>query len=399
MTMGPHRSGRVRGAAAAGAAALLVVGMTGCGGGSASSGKGASGGGLPGSIKVMSIKEMTGPVAFAGTNATKGVDLAVEQINAQKYLGTSTLQVEVKDSAASAQQAASLASQAVADRSYAALLGPASSAQATAVSPIAQKAKMPVIYTQAGSDGVLIGDYTFRITAPTSSYYDLAGRYLKSKNVRTAAVLYNSGNPTLVQLGQKTVPGLAGKYGFTVKTIEGVQVTAQDFTAPASKIAAAKPDAVFVLLTGPQDPVAITQLRQDGFKGQIVGTTSMGAGNLKTAGQIAKGTVWPSDFSALQSGAGTTSFVDAYKAKYGGVEPNNYAAEAYDAAWFLARGIKQAASNKRSDVQRGLAGVTKTGFEGTEGQLSFEGNDVRVKGILAGWDGSKETLLTTPPAS
>ena len=74
--------------------------------------------------------------------------------------------------------------------------------------------------------------------------------------------------------------------------------------------------------------------------------------------------------------------------------PNNYAAEGYDAVWFLARGIKQANSADRSAVQQGLASVAKEGFDGAMGKLTFEGNDLRVEGALAMWTGSGETVVS-----
>ncbi|MDR7303950.1 ABC transporter substrate-binding protein [Haloactinomyces albus] len=371
-------------------AATLVVGLAGCGG---SSGASNAGGGLPETVKIMSIKEMTGPVSFAGIHATRGIKLAVEQINQQDFLGETDLKIEVKDSAASAQKAASFTTQAIADESYAAILGPASSSQAAAMSPIAQKSRMPVIYTQAGSEGVLVGDYTYRLTPPASSYFGVAGDYLASKNIRTAAVLYNSGNPTLSELGKKTVPGLAEEHGFSMQSSNGVPRDALDFTAVGSEIAEAAPGAVFVLLEGPQNPRAISQLRRNGYQGEIVGMTSMGAGNLETAGETAAGAVWPGNFSALSKKPSVQKFVEAYKAEYDGEIPNNYAAEGYDAAWFLARGIEQAGSVSRTAIQDGLAGVAKAGFKGAQGELRFQGNDVRVEGVLAGWNGSKEVLV------
>lgn len=383
------RGRQVRSAVAVVGAAVLLAGLVGCG--SASEPE-AAGEGLPDTVKVMSIKEMTGPVAFAGTNSTKGIDLAVEQINEEGFLGETTLEIDLKDSAASPQEAASFATQAAADRSYSAILGPGSSAQAAAISPIAEKSQLPVIYFQAGSEGVLIGDYTYRITAPAESYYRVVGDYLKEKGVKTAAVLYNSGNPTLTELGENTVPELAEEYGFSVQSSDGVQVEAQDFTAVSSQIAGAKPDAVFVLLTGPQNPRAISQLTQKGYQGEIIGMTSMGAGNLETAGEDAKGAVWPSNYSALSDAPSTEAFVEAYQAKYGEM-PNNYAAEGYDAAWLLARGIKEANSGSPEKIQEGIAAVVKSGFDGAQGPLAFEGNDVRVEGVLAGWNGSEEVLV------
>ena len=41
------------------------------------------------------------------------------------------------------------------------------------MSPIAQKRSLPIVYTQAGSEGVVIGDYTYRATPLMSSYYPI----------------------------------------------------------------------------------------------------------------------------------------------------------------------------------------------------------------------------------
>ena len=383
---GPQRL--LRAAAVAGVA---VMALAGCGGDSGSSASG-GGDGLPGTVKITSIRQLTGISSFAGTNAKKGMDLALAEIAGQKFLGSTTLQVDVKDSANSVQQAASLATQAVADKSVSAVLGPEASAQSTAISAIVQKAKIPTIYIQSGSNAVLTGDYTFRVTAPAASYFEVAGKYLQGKSVTKAAVIYASDNPTLTLLGKTTIPDMSSKYGFSVSSTDTVNATAQDFTSFASKIASDKPGAVFLMLQGTQDPVAITQLKRAGYTGEIVGMSAMGSGNLKAAGTLASGAVWPTDFSADQSAPSSQAFVQAYQAKYGD-KPNNYAAEGYDAMWYLARGIKQANSADRAKIQAGLVAVAKQGFDGAMGKLAFDGNDLRVAGTLATWDGSKEGVV------
>ncbi len=104
--------------------------------------------------------------------------------------------------------------------------------------------------------------------------------------------------------------------------------------------------------------------------------------------------MWPSNFSARSEAPSTQEFVEAYKAKYDGEIPNNYAAEGYDATWLLARGIKEANSADRVAIQEGIAKVAQEGFDGAQGPLTFEGNDVRVEGVLASWDGSEEIVIT-----
>src|SRR5690606_10610199 len=181
---------------------------------------------------------------------------------------------DLKDASDSTQEAASLATQAVSDKSYSAILGPGLSSQASAISPIAEKGEIPVIYYQAGSDGVLVGDYTYRVTAPAASYYHIIGDYLAEKKVKTAAVLYTSGNPTLTELGEKAVPGVIEENGVTIKRSDTVSNDTQDFTAVTSEIIKADPDAVFLLLLGPQNPRAVSQLKQKGYDGEIIGMTT-----------------------------------------------------------------------------------------------------------------------------
>ena len=341
----------------------------------------------------MDINGLTGPVAFAGSNAAKGTALAIEQIEADGLLGDTTIEVDSKDAAADPQQAASFASQAIADPSYAAILGPSASAQSAAVSPIVQQAGIPTVYVQSGSDGVIVGDYTYRLTPPAASYYDIVGDYIDAQGITTASILFNAGNPTLAQLGQETVPALLEDKNVESLGEAGVEVTAQDFTTSASQIAGQAPDAAFLLLTGPQYPVAIGQLKQAGFEGEIIGFSAMGAGNLASAGDAAAGAVWPTNYTAEQTDESSVAFLEAYEEKYDGEVPNNYAAEAYDRMWFLARAIAEADSADRAAIKDGLAAIADEGFDGAQGAVTFEDGDARVPGVLVRWDGSKETVV------
>jgi branched-chain amino acid transport system substrate-binding protein len=370
--------------------ALLLAAACGSGGGSgASGGKGK----LPAEIKVVSVNELTGPAAFAGLSANKGYELAIEEINKQGYLGGSTkLVLDKKDTGGNAQTAASQVSTAIADRSINAIFGPVSSGPAVAVAPVADKGKMPIIFTQAGSEGVVIGDYTFRATPPMSSYYPKITDYLNEKNVKSISIVYNAAFPTLKEIGEKVLPTIAQQNGITIKSSTGVQTTTQDFTAPMAKVVADKPDAAAILLVGAANATGMKQLRQAGYTGPVIGNAGAGAGNLKPAGPDGAGMVWPTDFHPDQKPKVTQDFVAAYKAKYGEA-PLNYAAESYDAAWWLARGIKNVGSADRVNIQKGLAAVAKQGFDGAMGKLTFEGNDLRVPGALVQWDGTKEILL------
>ena len=65
----------------------------------------------------------------------------------------------------------------------------------------------------------------------------------------------------------------------------------------------------------------------------------------------------------------------AYEEKYDGEVPNDYAAEAYDRMWFLARAIAEADSADRAAIIEGLAAIADEGFDGAEGSVTFEDGD------------------------
>lgn len=390
----PNRSRRTAGQfTVLAVATLLAATVSACSSASGTAHGTATGGSsLPKTIQVVSINDQTGLTSFAGIPATQGERLAIRDINSSHYLGSTVIRLDIKDAQSSAQTAAILTSQAVASRKYSAILGPILSAEAFTVGPIAQKSKLPVIFTQAGSNGVLAGNYTFRATAPFPGYYDVMGQYLKDKGVRTIALLYDSDVSSYVETAKLITSTWKQKYGISVVASKAVVSTTQDFTAPISALVGAKPEAVAKFLLGTANATALQQLRQAGFTGPVIATNSDSTGTIKGAGQAGADDAWPSDFSPAQTTPAAAKFVKEYKAAYDAV-PYNYAAEGYDAAWWLARAIRSAAGATPADVQTGLTDVAKTGFTGVEGNLTFDGNDERIKSpIVVAWNGTAETV-------
>ncbi|ATQ29812.1 branched-chain amino acid ABC transporter permease [Rhodococcus ruber Chol-4] len=350
-------------------------------------------GDLPAEIKVVSVTDQTGTTAYVGNSQLRGIELAIQEINDQEYLGDSKIVLQKRDSASDTQTAVSQATEALTDKSVSALLGPVLSAHAVAIAPLVERAGLPTIFTQSGSEGVVIGDYTYRATAPMETYFVKALERLQQQGVETVSVLYNAGNVTLAGLGEKTIPEGQDKYGYRILSSTSVQATTQDFGTTATKIAGENPDAVIVLLVGAGNSTAMSQLRQAGYTGPVVGNPAAGAGNLAPAGAAGAGMYWATDFSFHQKDETSQQFVEAYRAKYNGENPLNYAAEGYDATWMLAHAAKNSGGASRDDLQRGLEQVVAEGFDGALGPVRFEGNDMRVDGVLVEWNGTEEVLL------
>ncbi|MBY6412646.1 ABC transporter substrate-binding protein [Rhodococcus sp. BP-252] len=370
------------------AAAMMTV--TACGG-SGPSGSTASGE-MPSEITLLSTTDKTGTLAYVGGSQLEGIELAVEEINQQRFLGDSTLKLDSRDTAGDAQTAASQVTEGIANPDVAAILGTVSGAQSVAVAPIAESSRTPVVFTQSGSAGVVIGDYTFRSTAPQETYFPKAIDHLKSLGAKRISVLYNAGQPTLAEIAENQLPAMQESEDLEILSSTSVQSTTQDFAATITKIVGEKPDAVVFLLVGAQNSTAMSQLRQAGFDGPAVGNPAAGAGNLAPAGPAGAGMFWATDFNYLQTAPSSVAFVEAYTTRYG-KNPLNYAAEGYDATWMIARAIKESGGASREDIKNGLNAVAAAGFDGAVGPVTFEGNDQRVEGVVVEWDGSAEGLL------
>ena len=384
------RGTRIRRTVLASLAATALLGTAACGG--SSSGSGGGDGGVADEIKVVAVRDHTGPVAYAGLGGAKGTELAVEEINSSGFLGDGVkLVVDEVDSAGEIERASSEMTKAMSDRDVMAILGPTQGAQAASVAPLVERQKVPTIFTQSGSEGVVIGDWTFRATAPMQSYYDIAMKKLADDGVKKVSVLYNATFATFAELGEDVVPELAEENGIEIVSSDSVQSTTQDFTGQTQSIAKSDPDAVVMLLIAPQSVTALGQLRQAGYDKQVMATSVQAAGNVSAAGAAANGLMYPVDYSTAMDHPEAQAFATAFQEKFG-EEPDPYAAEGYDGTWWLARAIKASGDSSREGIQEGLTQVAEEGFTGAMGDITFEGNDMRVTGVVVQWDGTTESL-------
>ena len=369
-------------------------------GGSSGAASGGASGASSGTVKVVGIEPLTGPAAFAGIDAQKGYELAVQEINDQGYLGGGKkISVSWEDTQGSIPTAASETASVIADNSVSAAFGSVSSQEAVAQSPLAQKSGLPIVYTQAGSAGVVVGDYTYRATPLMSTYYPDIKKYLQENGWKSVGIIYTNISETLQEIGSTTLPQIASELGMKVTKSVVTTESTQDFSAAIQQVLASKPDVVSILEIGAANPTAMTELRQAGYTGPVLGNSGASAGNLKPAGKDGAGMVWPVDFDSSQTAASSQKFVSDYKAKYG-VAPANYAAEAYDAAWFLARSIKDAGSADRAKIKAGMAQAAAGTTNGALGEnLTWTHGTINTPGVVVEWDGTGTKLLYSSTGS
>ncbi|TYL46366.1 ABC transporter substrate-binding protein [Nocardioides sp. BGMRC 2183] len=373
----------------AGLATATALGMAACGGGATGSGDG----GIADTITIAQVQDQTGAVAYAGVGAKEGAELAIEEINEQGFLGDGvTIELEEYDTAGEIERASSEMNKAMADQNVSAILGPTQSQQAATVAPLVERMKVPTVFTQAGAEGVVINDWTFRATPPMETYYEPVLDQLEAEGAKDIAILYNATFPTFALLGEDDIPAMTEERGMDIVQSLPVQMTTQDFASQAQQIADEDPDALIMLLIAPQSVTALGQLEDAGYDGAIRATSVQAAGNISEAGDDANGLIYPVPYSTAMDTESSVAFTEAFRKKFD-KEPNPYNADGYDAMWWIARAIEASGDSSREGIREGLVQIAEEGYDGAMGEVTFEGNDARVEGVLVEWQNGKERLV------
>lgn len=359
----------------------LAVSLVACSGGDApDSTASAEGGALPESIELQAIQDLSGTSGPGGQTTQQGMQVAVDEINDTDFLEGTTLSITWTDSATDPTKGANAMTKIAASDTPLAF-GSFTSGTALAEAPIAQRAGLPTIFTQAGADGVLEpGEYIYRATPMQTSYFNLTQEYLQDQGVKTAAVIYDTDVPTIVDLADMFQES-AGDYGYEVTDVEATTSQTVDVSSQITKMLGTNPDAIFVDVLLAHNVQVIKQLRQAGYDGIIVAQQGAGGGVLEPLGADADGIVLANDFNALNTAEKSKNFTDLYTEAFGKA-PGNFAAEGYDAVWIAAHALKNAGSVDRADVLKGLQEVADAGLEGALGEITFEDRQEITPGVL-----------------
>jgi branched-chain amino acid transport system substrate-binding protein len=372
------------------AAATAAVALT------AACGSGGSGGGTtekPSEFAIDLVLDVTGVAQTFSPAVRQGWDLRIEQANATKELGDTTLSTTVHDTRSDPRTGAGLMAEVGSSDAPMAVFGTSSSV-APAVAPVAQQAGLPLVTIYSGSPGVVdAGDHVFRVTAPQNTYHHLQSEYFAQQGVKRVAIVYNNDIGTLKDLAENYYPKAAAEDGYEIVQSSAVSAKAPDLSSEMTGVLASNPDAVLMLVLGQQNTSIVTQLRRVNYPGVIAAQPGVGNQALLALGPAADGIVYPIDFSAATTATTGAAFVQAYQAKYGAL-PDTFAASGYDGASMAVAALAAAPEYTREALLTSLQGIAAKGLEGASGTtVRFDGRDARVDGMMVRWEGGKETLL------
>lgn len=295
-------------------------------------------------VKIGFINTITGAEAPIGENLTNGVTLAIEDL---KKKGIDVDLVKEDDTGKPEKSLAAFEKLATRDN-VAGVVGPYTSACASAVASQADKYKVPQLIPAAAKEDITRKGYkyVFRLNAPADVYSSvLMDAVMTLDKPKTIAYIYEStdfGTSTV-----KTAKEYAKRLGIREVAEEKYQKGAPDFRSTLSKIKSKNPDLVFMVSYVVD---AITLMRQSkeiglapkAFLGGGAGfTTAQFLAQKEISNLVMSSTQWTDDVNW----PGASNFAKRYVAKYK-KEPTYHAACAYEAMIIMAETASKNAGNR-----------------------------------------------------
>jgi branched-chain amino acid transport system substrate-binding protein len=330
--------------------------------------------------KIGVLFPMTGDAASYGEKGKKAIELATEEINAK---GGMKVTAVFEDSRAEAKTGVAAGQKLINIDKTPVIVGDIVSSVTLAIAPIAEKGKVVVIAPTSSAPAITnAGEYIYRVWPSDLVEGTKIAELAAQRGLKKVAILHlnNDYGSAITSIFQKTLEAKEGK----VVLNEGYLDKATDFRSILTKIAAQKPDAIYVAGYFADTARILKQAKELGIQSQFLGTTAIEDPEfLKLAGNTAEGMIYP-----LATGFDPTiiktpqveAFVTAFRKKYN-TEPGWVEAHSYD-AFMLAY---QAANSINGQVTG--AGIkayldNNPNYEGVTGKIAFDQNGDVLKPVV-----------------
>lgn len=309
-------------------------------------------------VKIGAALSMTGPAAVYGAQQKAGILAAVEEVNRTGGLPVK-LEAVIEDDASTKEQGIAVFQRFISRERVAAIIGPTLSNTATAADPLAQAAKVPVVaVSNTAPKGITdIGDYVWRVSLTEAQVIPGALKLAQAKlGFKSAGVLYGN-DDAFTQAGYSVMKAALEAMG--VRTV-GTQTFAKpdrDYNAQLTALVGQKPEVLVVSALAENAAGIVSQARQLGWSGPILGGNGFNSVALvKNAGKAAEGVLVGTAWNRASPDPANQAFLALMKAR--GHEPDQFCAQAYTGVLVVAEAIRKAGGKAgRDDVKAGFAQV------------------------------------------
>ena len=321
-------------------------------------------------IPVGQFGSLTGAQATFGESSDKGVQLALEEINGSGGVLGQQIRLITKDNQSKPGETSTAVRELITRDRVVALIGEVASGRSLEAAPIAQRSGIPMISPSSTSEKVTeAGDHIFRVCFIDPFQGKVCAKFARGLGVTKAAILTDVSKDYSMGLTKSFRSEFASGGG----VITGEQSYSggdKDFSAQLTAIKAGNPQVIFLPAYYTDAPLIIRQARQLGITVPFIGGDGWDSPELvAVGGDSVEGCYFSNHFSNQSTDPKVTSFVTAYRKKYGS-DPDAISALGYDTLFILADAMKRAGTTDPAKVNAAIA-ATKD-FPGVTGKITLD---------------------------
>ncbi|WP_016931976.1 urea ABC transporter substrate-binding protein [Rhodococcus sp. R1101] len=327
-------------------------------------------------VKVGSLNSLSGTMAISEVTVRDSIALAVEEINADGGVLGKQIEIVSEDGASEPTVFAEKAEKLIGSDCVAAVFGGWTSSSRKAMLPVFED-RNALLYYPVQYEGLESSSNIFYTGATTNQQIVPALDYLKEQGVKS---LYLVGSDYVFpQTANRIIKAYAEANGIEIKGEDYTPLGSTDFSTIVNKVRTADADAVFNTLNGDSNVAFFREYTNAGLNAKDMPVVSVsiaeeevgGIGAQNIEGQL---TAW--NYYQTVDSPENTSFVEAYKAKYGANKPTSDPMEAaYTSVHLWKNTVEKAGSFEVDDVVEAADGVT---FEAPEGTVTIDGDNHHI---------------------
>jgi branched-chain amino acid transport system substrate-binding protein len=355
---------------------VLVIALAACGSDEGGSGGSSAAASVP--FKIGVAGPMTGQYATYGASHKAGAELAMEELNAAGGVNGGEVSISIGDDLGDPKEAVLVAQKFIDDSDIVVVDGHQFSGATIAAAGKYQPAGLTMITPSATQPDITdMGDFIWRICMTDAVQgKGLADYSVGTLGLKNVAIMYDNSD-----YGR----GLADAYEEGIKAAGGSVVEKQqyttgdtDFKAQLTKIKGANPELLFLSGYYPEGSKIAQQAKELGLDVQMLGSDGYASDELpKLGGAAVEGMLVSTFFDYTKDDPAVQKFVDAYKAKYEGANPDWFVANSYDVVMLAAAAAKKAGSNDRTAINDALGSIGT--YQGISGPITFDENGDVIK--------------------
>jgi branched-chain amino acid transport system substrate-binding protein len=324
---------------------------------------------------------LTGPNAQYGAQWKQGFDLAFDEIHAGGGINGRKLAYDFQDSQSDPRQSVAIAQKFVSDPRIVMELGDFSSPASMAASPIYQRAGLVQFgFTNSHPDFTKGGDFMWSTSVSQAEEQPLLALYaVRHLGLKRLAVLHL--NTDWGRTSRDHFVNAAKGYGAEVVVTEGYIAEERDFRSTLVRVRDANPDGLILISYYSDGALIARQARQVGLKQAICAASSVYSPKfLELGGDAVEGVHLGTRYFPGDPRPEVRKFVEGFKAKYGGQEPDSFNAYSYDAMNMAAAVLRIGGTDRKAirDAFAKVHDVSTVIF----GPATFDVETRRIKGAM-----------------